>query len=387
MLDKNICILAEDYPSEGRPVFVFVEQLVNALVNEGVNVSVIAPQSLTRSLFRRIPLLPKENDYVTTEGKKYKVYRPYSISFGNSRKMLYTIVRAFNARRINNVLQKLNPDILYGHFWHSAYKLLDYSIKYQKPLFVACGEGDNALENLSKSLSAERKKELVTAVKGVISVSSENKRKCIEFGLCKESDVIVLPNCVDTNLFHPNDECSFKKELGIKDTDFTIVFTGAFIKRKGSRLLAEAIDRLQDGTIKSIFIGRSLDGENYTPQCTGIIYRGTVSHELLPRYLNCADVFILPTLKEGCSNAIVEALACGLPVISSNKPFNDDILNEDNSLKIDPEKLDELIEAIELLRTDKKLFEQKKHYARVHSNQFSIVNRARTIINFIQSKI
>lgn len=107
----------------------------------------------------------------------------------------------------------------------------------------------------------------------------------------------------------------------------------------------------------------------------------------MPRYLNCADVFFLPTLKEGCSNAIVEALACGLPVISSNKPFNDDILNEDNSLKIDPEKLDELIEAIELLRTDKKLFEQKKHYARVHSNQFSIVNRARTIIYFIQSKI
>lgn len=51
----NICIVSTDYPAPSHPKYVFVEQLVNEMVNQGVDISVIAPQSITRHLLKRRP--------------------------------------------------------------------------------------------------------------------------------------------------------------------------------------------------------------------------------------------------------------------------------------------------------------------------------------------
>ena len=53
----NICIVSTDYPAPSHPKYVFVEQLVNEMVNQGVDISVIAPQSITRHLLKGDPLL------------------------------------------------------------------------------------------------------------------------------------------------------------------------------------------------------------------------------------------------------------------------------------------------------------------------------------------
>ena len=45
---NNIVLICDDFPSDGRPTFVFVEQLVKELAKHGENITVIAPQSLTR---------------------------------------------------------------------------------------------------------------------------------------------------------------------------------------------------------------------------------------------------------------------------------------------------------------------------------------------------
>ena len=82
---SHICILSNDYPSAKRPVYVFVEQLVNAIVDKGVKVSVVAPQSLTKCLIRRIPILIQKQAYNSPLDNRYDVYRPYSLSFGQGK--------------------------------------------------------------------------------------------------------------------------------------------------------------------------------------------------------------------------------------------------------------------------------------------------------------
>lgn len=78
-------------------------------------------------------------------------------------------------------------------------------------MFVACGEGDNALEDMVKTMPQKDLLRLASACSGVISVSSENKRKCIEFKLAKENDIGVFPNCVNTEIFHKIDTGKLKK--------------------------------------------------------------------------------------------------------------------------------------------------------------------------------
>lgn len=383
----KIAILADNFPAPGRPKFVFVQQLVFALVDMGHQVSVIAPQSLTHALFRGEKLLPKHKLEKTAQGNAFEVYRPYNISFGNGKRLLYALTDSLRKYGVHHVLEKIQPDVLYGHFWHSAYKLKDYAIAHQLPLFVACGEGDNALENLVVDLPPQEKEELVGAVTGVISVSSENKRKCIEFGLAKEEQIIVLPNCVDTTLFYPRINHNKREELGVKESDFLIVFTGGFIQRKGAGRLAAAIEKIQQEDIKVIFIGQPMKGDSDIPKCPGIVYMGEVAHDQIPEYLCCADVFVLPTLKEGCCNAIVEALAMAVPVISADRPFNDDILDANNSIRVNPMDVDAIARAILELKNDSRKREQMKLGLQQQHQKYSIQNRAKHIVDFINSFI
>jgi glycosyltransferase involved in cell wall biosynthesis len=382
-MNKRITIISDDFPSPGRPVFVFVQQLVFALVDQGVKVNVVAPQSLSHALLRGEKLRPRFSNEKTNNGNLFEVYRPFSISFGLGHRILYKIASKFNNYNLTKTLDAIQPEILYGHFWHNANLVREYSIKHRLPAFVACGEGDDALEELVENLSADEKKSLSNVVKGVICVSSENKRKCLEYLLSREDNTIVLPNCVDDSLFHPMDASNMRNQLGATDDDFVVSFTGAFIKRKGAKVLSDAIKMISDPQIKLIFMGKVVKGDESVPDCPGIVYMSSTEHDKMPEFLNASNVFVLPTLKEGCCNAIVEALACGIPVISSNRPFNDDILNDDNSIVVDPERADEVAAAINKMKNDKMFYAKKKKYTVQNSNQYSIVERAKKVAAFI----
>lgn len=383
----KLCLISTDYPSPGLPTFTFVEQLVNNLIMLDVDVTVIAPQSITHALIHRKSLRPRKSEVISSCGKKYDVYRPFTLSIGNYSGFGSDIFMWTQKVAVKHIVKHINPDVLYCHFWENACLVSDYARQKQYPLFVACGEGDNALEDLIERISVEAKEKLASAVNGVICVSTENKRKCIKFGLCREKNVVVLPNCVETDLFKFGYSLDKRKELNINDGDFVIAFCGAFIERKGSNRLSDAIDKLNDPSIKSIFIGKPFDGKDMTPKCEGIVHMGALSHEKLPEYLNCADIFVLPTQKEGCCNAIVEALACGLPVISSDGAFNDDILDIHNSIRVNPNDVDAIADAIKRLKDNKDLRGHMRDYSIDNHETYSLSNRAERILSFINDHI
>lgn len=382
---KSITIISNGYPSPERPVRVFVQSLAHAMIEQGVRVTIVAYQSLTHSLIHREKLLPRHCTGVTGKGVEYDIYRPYTLSFGH-RVILKKIMERFNQRSILSFVKKVNSDVLYAHFWSSALPVYEYAKKNNMPLFVACGEGDDALEEMVQAMPAEQLAALSSAVTGVVSVSSENKRKCIEFNLSRAKNTEVFPNCVNIDYFHSRDAKEMKKKLGIKESDFVICFVGGFIPRKGPDRVAQAIRNLNDSKIKVMFIGKPFPGYAYDFDCPGIIHKGPLDHVLIPLYMSCADVFVLPTYKEGCSNAVVEALAMGLPVISSDGAFNDDILNEKNSIRIDPADVDALTEAIRRLRDDMNLRQSMSEYSLSRHTEYSIDVRARKILDFIEDK-
>ena len=134
---------------------------------------------------------------------------------------------------------------------------------------------------------------------------------------------------------------------------------------------------------EALFIGK---GEQ-EPHCDNILFKGALPHDQVPLYLNAADVFVLPTLHEGCCNAVVEAMACGLPVVSSNLPFNWDVLDDTNSIMIDPNNIDEIAAAILTLRDNNNQRKALSKGALLKASSLTIDQRAEAIVEFMESKL
>lgn len=373
----NICVVAPSYPTNKTIVFVFVDQLVRAFADEGNNVTVIAPQSLTRWLIHGDPLVKSHSIIVTKKGSKIELYRPRYISLGNGR--FDNLTRKLFKRAVSCCYKKImiKPDVLYGHFWSSIAALLPISIKQRLPLFGASGEENVSLYD---KFSEKEKNELRERINGLISVSSKNSSECVSLKLIDDAKVRVIPNAVDLDLFKTEGKGKCREALGINSTDFVVGFMGQFVSRKGTLRLDDALKKIGDNDIKAMFIGSGVEEPTYD----NIIFKGRLDHDAIPKYLTACDVFVLPTENEGCSNAIVEALACGLPVISTDAPFNYDILNGNNSIMIDCHNIDQIADYILKLKNNKELREKLSTGAKVKAAELSLEQRATRILTFIK---
>lgn len=367
----NICVITPDYPDSKRAVYPFVKTLVDQWGKMGHHVVVIAPFSISRnkkiSLYEELP-----------HSDNIEILRPLTFTCSNIIVFGIRLSEAILKVSITKALSSLSvkPDLIYCHFWSGVPLGYKYARMNSIPIAVASGESV-----IPEYIGTEPYRTMCNYVSKVVCVSAKNKRESIGLGLTTESKCQVFPNAIDNTLFCVSDQNALKAALGIKVSDFVLVFVGWFINRKGALRVAEAIDKLNDERVKIMFIGKGPDN----PNCKGILFKGVLPHEELPKYLNCADAFVLPTLAEGCCNAIVEAMACGLPVISSDREFNRDVLNDDNSILINPEDTSELADAIAQLRDNKEKCGSMSKAALKTAQNLKIEVRARQVADFLST--
>ena len=373
---SSVCIVAGGYPTNDNPNFAFIQPVARGFADNGITCSVIAAQSLTNAIKHRKKLRPRIWQDISLEGNIVNVFQPVFISFSSKTPRLNAWLSNI---AIKNVIKKnhLNPDVVYGHFWHSA---ISGARAFENvPVIAVTGESKIWIDKVHSKKEIQKQ---IKKISGVISVSTENIQKSTQMGLLTDQmKTIVLPNAVDNNVFKKSDRHKERKELKIPDDDFVIIFVGAFSERKGVTRVLNAIKT--DSNIKAIFIG---NGE--LPSCPEqIIYHGVVAHEKIPKYLNASDVFVLPTLAEGCCNAIVEAIACGVPVISSDLPFNYDVLDDTCSILVDPNDINALRDVIVKIENDKALKKELSIGALKKAEELTISRRVQKIIGFIESTL
>lgn len=141
------------------------------------------------------------------------------------------------------------------------------------------------------------------------------------YGVAAER-LVVIPNAVDSSYFHPGlreqYRASTRRELGLDDARPLYLCVGSGFERKGVDLL---LDVWPDMDAALVVVGHDRHMDHYrrrAAKLAGKIWLVGARQDVRP-WLGAADVFVLPTLYDPLPNAALEALASGLPVLTSTK--------------------------------------------------------------------
>ena len=175
----------------------------------------------------------------------------------------------------------------------------------------------------------------------IIAVSDSLKKRAIELGISGDK-ITVIRNGIDAKKFYPINKLEARKKLGLPIDKKILLSVGGLVERKG---VHHVIDILPD-IIKKIpnlcYIivgGKTVEGDisdllrkkikelKLEPY---VVLAGPKSHNELIYWYNAADVFCLYSSKEGCPNVILEALACGTPVVASKAGGSPEIIVNEN---------------------------------------------------------
>jgi glycosyltransferase involved in cell wall biosynthesis len=195
----------------------------------------------------------------------------------------------------------------------------------------------------------------------VIALTRREREWFLRNGFASDK-VMVIPNGIDLERFHPvQSGDAFKEKYGIQDQ--MVLFVGRIdIDTKGCDILVKAIPRVLEDHPKArfVFVGPDWGARDDLQAVSSSlnvdpIFTGAVSqHELLEAY-TAADLVVVPSRVEAFCIVLLEAMACGKPIVASRVGGVPDVVNNSNAILTQPGGTLELAAAISKLLSDKTL--------------------------------
>jgi glycosyltransferase involved in cell wall biosynthesis len=203
----------------------------------------------------------------------------------------------------------------------------------------------------------------------------------------RRNDVVELPNGVDTNSFTPRVSGEQIREKFSLDEDRVILFVGTLDRAhyfKGVEYLLRSFSELNEKDVQLLIVGEGNLKNRFTT-LTGKLgassktkFVGEVFHEELPEYYAASDMVVLPSFETECFGLVlVEAMACGKPVIASDLPGVRTVVDHGkNGLLVEPKNVVDLTSKITYLldneplrntlgRTGRKKVEEKYSWSKI----------------------
>jgi glycosyltransferase involved in cell wall biosynthesis len=171
----------------------------------------------------------------------------------------------------------------------------------------------------------------------------------------------VIPNNVDLSVFRPGSRSDFRRKQGWQEDAFVVLFGGSFLteKRKGFTVLVDAIRRmLQREYTRASYNERRLIFATFGRDAQVLDGAGVcldrsgpkMSEAEMAQLLQAADVYVCPSLEDNLPNTVMEAMACGLPVIATNVGGIPDMVEDGvNGYLVEPNDPAALAEALRRL--------------------------------------
>jgi glycosyltransferase involved in cell wall biosynthesis len=328
----KVLVISHLYPNNINPVRgIFVHNQVNRLADCGAEIAVVCPVmwsppilSLLNNRWRNYSKIHRKAQIGRFEIEYPRYLRPPGQLWYIPFEGMACYLGIKNV--IKDIYRRFPFDIIYSNALIPAgYAGCLIACKLGLP--SVCYVGESYIEHLYYSKFTKKKLvDVITNSTRIVSASSKLRDNVLRIANPKEP-VEVIYRGTDTQLFKPLDiNLKLKRQLGLPDNSVVIVFVGWLVKRKGVSDLLNAFGMVATKFPQAylLIIGEGPERENLRSlsRIMGIdkrvIFTGVVKNEEIPSYHSITDVMVFPSYAEGLPNAVVEAVACGKPVVATN---------------------------------------------------------------------
>lgn len=264
--------------------------------------------------------------------------------------------RAVNGGMAGRVLlphvRDFAPDLIFSCFLYpEGYAALNIGKILSVPV-VAMSIGSD-VNRLGDPISAMYTRATLRESDFLVTVSNDLRRKAIAMGAAPEKSRTLVNGC-DLSVFHVRDRLAARQKLGIDPAVEAVIYIGRMDVKKGLRELIEAMVALHADRphLHAYLIGEGPDkaivqNAIAANQATGYIHAlPGCSFQDVSLWMAAADLVTLPSYMEGCPNVILEALACGRPVVATHVGGIPEIMSNDCGCLVPPREANALAQAL-----------------------------------------
>ncbi|MBL8207933.1 MAG: glycosyltransferase [Blastocatellia bacterium] len=334
------------YPNAQMPLHgIFVARRVIALAKEcGHQIEVIAPIPYYPPFLpgigewnqlKQVPSIEEQN---TVRVYHPRYFNPPKIGMAKYGQWMAQGSQATMTRLLRN---GFSFDVIDAHFvYPDGYAAIKLGQKLQRPVVITA-RGSDITRNKHFPQIRPLLSEVMRSATQLIAVSEELRDNFIELGAAPEK-IHVIPNGIEIEAFYPTLQADARKRLGLSLEERWLVSVGRLDRNKGQWLILEALKKigleaLRQRRIRLALIGQGEDREHLASisRSAGfddiVHFAGQLPPEEICTWYNAANAKILASSREGSPNVVLEALACGTPVIASRAGRNALVIEEETN--------------------------------------------------------
>lgn len=363
-------------PLTGSGSGVYVVNMTNALVRQGHEVCCIFPENEAYDgsdlPFKTHPIYFTKDDGTKPDVDapildfNYPCFSTHPRSTFNYRDMSDEQVTEYQQAFRDAIAQEVaefQPDVIHsGHIWMPSAVASEFNI----PLVITCHGTDIMGYKESDRYRAEADK-AAAAAKSIVCISQQNLDEMLECFPDAKDKAILMPNGYDATVFYPeqHDLADICQMFDItKSYQHLVSFAGKFAHFKGIDILLKAAAQYSDGQTATVLAG---DGELFDKMnqlaqelhLEDVYFVHNQPHDKLRALYNAAEVSLTPSRAEPFGLVVIEAGACGTPVIGTNDGGIPGILTPETGILIDPEDPDALAREVKAVLSGEKKFDRK----------------------------
>lgn len=259
---------------------------------------------------------------------------------------LPAISRPFNGwlcgRAIDASVKRFKPDVVLSYWLYpDAFGAMLAARRHGLP-FVAGARGSDI--RVRDAISRALTRRVVRAADRLLVVSEDLGRLAASDYGADPARIVTITNGCDANVFHIGDRLAAREALGIASSATLIAYAGRLVVEKGLRELVATMQRIaatRSGVVELALLGNGpLAAELLETAAAAAPLRvhlpGAIPPAAVAQWMIASNVFALPSYSEGYPNVLVEALACGRPIVATRVGGIPEIVDDSTGILIFP---------------------------------------------------